>query len=163
MRGGEWSSRGKRKARPQPGFPLAIGSSPDSLRANRFVTLPTEAWQISGEVMEAPQRVKPAAKMLTRIVSRGAIIRYVMDFPSPSLFPPKEPEEAPSPPSGLLLFRSSCGPPYVRCWHLADIKSGAEHVRFWGESGQLPTAAYQSRFMSTRPRPKGEPSFIAIA
>ena len=27
-----------------------------------------------------------------------------MDFPSPSLFPGKEPEEAPSPPAGLLLF-----------------------------------------------------------
>jgi hypothetical protein len=26
------------------------------------------------------------------------------------------------------------------------------NVRFWGQSGQRPTAAYRSRFMSTRPR-----------
>jgi hypothetical protein len=25
------------------------------------------------------------------------------------------------------------------------------NVRFWGQNGQLPTAAYRSRFMSTRP------------
>ena len=29
------------------------------------------------------------------------------------------------------------------------------NVRFWGQSGHGPTAAYQSRFMSTRPRSEG--------
>jgi hypothetical protein len=30
----------------------------------------------------------------------------LMGVPSPSLFPPKEPKEAPSPPSGLLFLRN---------------------------------------------------------
>jgi hypothetical protein len=40
----------------------------------------------------------------------------------------------------------------VRFWHKADILNALTNVRFWGQSGHRPTAAYQSRFMSTRPR-----------
>jgi hypothetical protein len=32
------------------------------------------------------------------------------------------------------------------------------NVRFWGQSGHGPTAAYQSRFMSTRPNSTRSPS-----
>ena len=31
------------------------------------------------------------------------------------------------------------------------------NVRFWGQSGHGPTAAYQTRFMSTRPRERTPP------
>ena len=39
----------------------------------------------------------------------------------------------------------------VRYWHKADMLNALTNVRFWGQSGHGPTAAYQSRFMSTRP------------
>jgi Predicted dinucleotide-binding enzymes len=38
-----------------------------------------------------------------------------------------------------LLFRN------VRYWHFSDIQPALTNVRFWGQSGRLPTAAYQSR------------------
>ena len=40
---------------------------------------------------------------------------------------------------------------YVRFWHKADMLNALTNVRFWGQSGHGPTAAYQTRFMSTRP------------
>ena len=40
----------------------------------------------------------------------------------------------------------------VRLWHKADMLNALTNVRIWGQSGHGPTAAYQSRFMSTRPR-----------
>jgi hypothetical protein len=39
----------------------------------------------------------------------------------------------------------------VRFWHKADIRFDCGHVRFWRQSRRRPTAASQSRFMSTRP------------
>ena len=36
-------------------------------------------------------------------------------------------------------------------WHLADMLFMLANVRFWGQSRRRPTAASQSRFMSTRP------------
>ena len=43
-------------------------------------------------------------------------------------------------------------PSEVRYWHEADMFNALTNVRFWGQSGHGPTAAYQTRFMSTRPR-----------
>jgi len=42
-------------------------------------------------------------------------------------------------------------PSDVRFWHFSDIQPALTNVRFWGQSGQWPTAPYRSRFMSTRP------------
>jgi len=42
-------------------------------------------------------------------------------------------------------------PGNVCYWHKADMLNALTHVCFGGQSGQWPTAAYQSRFMSTRP------------
>jgi len=39
----------------------------------------------------------------------------------------------------------------VCLWHLADMLFMLANVRFWGQSRRRPTAASQSRFMSTRP------------
>src|SRR4026209_1930215 len=39
----------------------------------------------------------------------------------------------------------------VRFWHKADMLNALTNVRFWGQSGHSTTAAYQTRFMSTRP------------
>ena len=37
----------------------------------------------------------------------------------------------------------------VRSWHKADMLNALTNVRFWGQSGHGPTAAYQTRFIST--------------
>jgi hypothetical protein len=47
----------------------------------------------------------------------GATNRHLMGFSLPITVPPKEPEEAPSPPSGLLRVHAWARPPYVRLWH----------------------------------------------
>src|SRR5690349_25058260 len=39
----------------------------------------------------------------------------------------------------------------VCLWHFADMLFMLSNVRFWGQSRRRPTAASQSRFMSTRP------------
>ena len=46
---------------------------------------------------------------------------------------------------------SAIDPSNVRLWHKADMLNALTNVRFWGQSGHGATAAYQSRFMSTRP------------
>jgi hypothetical protein len=39
----------------------------------------------------------------------------------------------------------------VRYGYKADMLNALTNGRFWGQSGHGPTAAYQTRFMSTRP------------
>jgi hypothetical protein len=52
-----------------------------------------------------------------------------------------------------FLLERLPGSALVECliWHIADMGTALENVCFWGQSGHSPTAAYQTRFMSTRP------------
>ena len=50
-----------------------------------------------------------------------------------------------------MLLDQREGNSHLRLWHIADVSLGLTNVRFWGQSGHGPTAAYQSRFMSIRP------------
>ena len=59
----------------------------------------------------------------------------LMGFPSPSLFPQRNPKKPRPPRRGFFFSTLVCSPLYVRCWHLADIGFDAENVRFRGESG----------------------------
>src|SRR5215471_4977202 len=49
----------------------------------------------------------------------------------------------------------------VRCWHQPDLPGRLLFGRFQEQSGHLPATAEQSRFMSTRPRPRPLASFRA--
>ena len=53
-----------------------------------------------------------------------------------------------------LLLR----PRPVRCWHKADMLNALTNVSFWGKTDIDQTAAYQTRFMSTRPSTMLPPS-----